>query len=118
MVVDEIGQTQGIITMNDILEALVSDVSELYADEYKIVERADGSWLVDGHYPFYDFLVYFGLADIAGDYSNFSTVAGLVLNQLSHIPAAGDTLTWMDFEIEVIDMDGARIDKIMLKKLG
>jgi putative hemolysin len=117
VVVDEIGQTQGIITMNDILEALVSDVSELYADEYKIVERADGSWLVDGHYPFYDFLVFFGLADIAGEYNNFTTVAGLILNQLSHIPTAGDTLIWLDFEIEVIDMDGARIDKILLKKL-
>jgi putative hemolysin len=118
VVVDEIGQTQGLITMNDILEALVADVSELYADEYKIVERADGSWLVDGHYPFYDFLVYFGLAEIAGDYGDFTTVAGLILNQLSHIPTAGDTLIWLDFEIEVIDMDGARIDKILLKKLG
>ncbi len=116
VVTDEFGLTQGILTMNDILEALIGNVSELYADEYKILLRDDGTWLVDAHYPFYDFLAYFDLSDIAPDY-NVNTVAGLVLHQLSHIPATGDKLRWLDFEIEVMDMDGARIDKILLTKL-
>lgn len=117
VVADEYGITQGIITMNDILEALVGNVSEMYADEYKIITREDGSWLVDGHYPFYDFLVYFDLADIVTEY-NFNTVAGLVLHELGHMPETGNTLLWLNYQIEVIDMDGVRIDKVLLKKTG
>lgn len=117
VVTDEFGLTQGIITMNDILEALVADVSELYADEYKIHQREDGSWLVDGHYPLYDFLAYFDLTDVATGY-NFNTVAGLVLHELGHIPEAGAKVKWLNYEIEVIDMDGVRIDMILIKKLN
>lgn len=115
IVTDEYGTIQGVITMNDILESLVGDVSEFYHDEFQLVQREDGSWLVDGQYPFYDFLNNFELEDLAPEYVN-NTVAGLILHQLNSIPKEGDKMTWLNFEFEVLDMDGARIDKILVKR--
>jgi len=102
--------------MNDILESLVGDVSEFYHDEFQLVQREDGSWLVDGQYPFYDFLNHFELEELAPEYVN-NTVAGLILHQLNSIPKEGDKMSWLNFEFEVLDMDGARIDKILVKKI-
>jgi putative hemolysin len=64
LVVDEHGVFQGIITLNDILEALVGDASDFYEEEFQLVAREDGSWLVDGHYSLHDFLTYFDMDDI------------------------------------------------------
>jgi putative hemolysin len=116
IVTDEYGTVQGIVTMNDILESLVGDVSEFYHDEFQMTQRDDGSYLVDGQYPFYDFLNHFELEELAPEYVN-NTVAGLILHQLNSIPKAGDKMTWLNFEFEVVDMDGARIDKIIVRQL-
>jgi len=115
IVTDEFGLLQGILTINDILEALVGDVSDFHTEDYTIVNREDGSWLIDGNYPFYDFLSFLELTEIAPEY-DINTVAGLVLHHLNNIPTVGEKITWLNYEIEVIDMDGARIDKILLKK--
>jgi putative hemolysin len=116
IVTDEYGTVQGIVTMNDILESLVGDVSEFYHDEFQMTQREDGSYLVDGQYPFYDFLNHFELEELAPEYVN-NTVAGLILHQLNSIPKAGDKMSWLNFEFEVVDMDGARIDKIIVRQL-
>jgi putative hemolysin len=113
LVMDEFGQLQGIVTMNDLLEALVGDVSEFYESEFSFVQRADGSWIIDGQYPLTEFLQKFDLGDLIEDYP-FNTISGLILDQLRRIPATGDTLLWRNFEIEILDMDGARIDKVLL----
>jgi len=113
IVMDEFGQMQGLVTMNDLLEALVGDVSEFYGNEFVFTQRADGSWLIDGQYPLSDFLRKLDLDDLSEDYP-FNTISGLILHQLRRIPAAGDTLSWLNFEIEILDMDGARIDKVLL----
>ena len=113
IVIDEFGQMQGIVTMNDLLEALVGDVSEFYESEFSFFQRADGSWIIDGQYPLTEFLEKFDLADLVEDYP-FNTISGLILHQLRRIPATGDTLLWRNFEIEILDMDGARIDKVLL----
>jgi putative hemolysin len=113
IVMDEFGQMQGIITMNDLLEALVGDVSEFYESEFSFVQRADGSWIIDGQYPLTEFLEKFDLEDLIEDYP-FNTISGLILHQIRRIPATGDTLLWRNFEIEILDMDGARIDKVLL----
>src|SRR5690606_32167188 len=112
IVVDEFGQMQGLVTMNDLLEALVGDVSDFYGSEFTFVQRADGSWLIDGQYPFPDFLRQFDLEDVVEEHS-FNTVSGLILHEIRRIPVAGDTLHWLNFKIEIVDMDGARIDKIL-----
>lgn len=116
IVTDEYGTIQGFVTINDILESLVGDVSEFYQDDFQLTQRNDGSWLVDGHYPFYDFLEKFDLEELAPEYVN-NTVAGLILYQLNSIPKEGDKMTWLNFEFEVVDMDGARIDKVLVRKI-
>jgi len=115
IITDEYGQVQGMVTMNDLLEALVGGADDFYENEFSFEEREDGSWLIDGHYPFADFLHYFGLDDLSPDFE-FNTLGGLLLHQLKHIPRTGEKIKWKDFEIEVIDMDGAKIDKVLVKK--
>ncbi len=117
IVTDEFGITQGIITMNDILEALVGNADDFSTEEYRIDTRTDGSLLVDGAYPFYDFLTYLDLSALANDYT-FNTVAGLFLHEHKQIPQPGDKIQWLNYNIEVVDMDGARIDKVIVKKNG
>jgi putative hemolysin len=116
LVSDEYGVFQGIITLNDILEALVGDASDFYKDDFKLVEREDGTWLVDGHYSLHDFLTYFELDELINDYE-VTTVSGLIMTELSHIPKEGEILIWQKFELEVLDMDGVKIDKVMVKAI-
>lgn len=116
LVTDEYGIFQGIITLNDILEALVGDASEFYADDFKLVTREDGTWLVDGHYSLHDFLTYFDLDHLLSDYE-VTTVSGLIMTEMGKIPKQGDKLIWNKYELEVIDMDGVKIDKVMVKAL-
>ena len=113
---DEYGIFQGIITLNDILEALVGNASDFYKDDFKLIEREDGTWMVDGHYSLHDFLTYFELDDLINDYE-VTTVSGLIMTELSHIPKEGEKLIWQKFVLEVIDMDGVKIDKVMVKAL-
>ncbi len=113
---DEYGVFQGVITLNDILEALVGDAAEFYKEDFQLVAREDGTWLVDGHYSLHDFLTYFDLDDLISDYE-VTTVSGLIMTELSRIPKQGEKLVWQKFELEVIDMDGVKIDKVMVKSL-
>ena len=113
---DEYGDFQGIITLNDILEALVGDASDFYKDDFKLLEREDGSWLVDGHYSLHDFLTYFELDELINDYE-VTTVSGLIMTELSRIPKEGEKLFWQKYELEVIDMDGVKIDKVIVKSI-
>lgn len=113
---DEYGVFQGIITLNDILEALVGDASDFYKEDFQLVAREDGTWLVDGHYSLHDFLTYFELDELINDYE-VTTVSGLIMTELSYIPKQGEKLIWNQFELEVIDMDGVKIDKVMVKSL-
>ena len=111
IVCDEFGVTQGIVTLHDIFEALVGSIPE-EREEPDIVHREDGSCLIDGQCPFYDFLVCYGLEDV---YPNnlYNTLSGLILDELGHIPQTGEKLRWNTFTFEIVDMDGARIDKIL-----
>jgi putative hemolysin len=111
---DEYGIFQGIITLNDILEALVGDAADFNNDDYQLIERDDGTWLVDGHYSLHDFLTYFELDELTNDYE-VTTVSGLIMTELSRIPKQGEKLFWQKYELEVIDMDGVKIDKVMVK---
>ena len=115
LISDEYGITKGIITLNDVLEALVGNASELYKDEHALEEREDGSYLIDGQYPFHDFLLYFEMEDLVTNYE-FNTISGLILEILQRIPSEGEKIKWREFEFEIVDLDGARIDKIIIKQ--
>jgi putative hemolysin len=113
-IVDEYGSVEGMMTLNDILEAIVGDMAPTYEDDYEIMEREDGSYLTDAQIPFYDFLSRFDKTEyISEAEQNFNTLAGFILHQLQSIPKAGDKLQWKGFDFEIIDMDGNRIDKVL-----
>lgn len=115
LVCDEFGTVNGIVTLKDILEALVGTILDPH-EEPEIVQRQDGSCLVDGQCSFYNFLTYFKRADLYSKY-DYNTVSGLILEILGHIPKTGEQLEWHGFSFEIVDMDGARIDKILIKQL-
>lgn len=113
---DEFGTFQGVITLKDILEGLVGTINEEESDP-DIVPREDGeSWLVDGQSKFYEFLTYFEREDLYPHTQKFNTVAGFLIEQMKKVPSAGESMEWGDFRFEIIDMDGARIDKVLVSK--
>ena len=115
-IVDEYGSIQGMITLNDILQAIIGDVPQPDdVEDYEIMKRDDGSYLIDAQIPFYDFLRFFKKADWHNeDEQEFDTLAGCILHELERIPQTGDKLKWKDFTFEIIDMDNHRIDKILV----
>lgn len=115
-VTDEYGVFQGIITLNDILEALVGEASDFDEDEYQLVSREDGTWLVDGLYSLHDFLTYFDMDELTNDY-DVTTVSGLIMTEMGKIPTQGEKLIWNKLELEIIDMDGVKIDKVLVKSI-
>lgn len=114
-IVDEYGSVLGLITLNDILEAIVGDIPQPDIEDYEITKRSDGSYLVDGQIPFYDFLTHFEKTEWMNEgEQEFDTLAGFILHELEHIPKPGETFEWNGFKFEIIDMDGHRIDKVLV----
>jgi putative hemolysin len=117
IVVDEYGSTAGIVTMDDVVDALVGDVSETDQDEYQITQRNENSWLVDGQYSIIEFVRYFDL-NIEEEYNGkFTTVAGLIIYTQNKLPNVGEKFIFDNYELEIVDKDGQRIDKIMVTKI-
>ena len=115
LVYDEYGNFQGVVTLRDILDGLIGNVSHGDAGPI-IVKRADREeWLVDGQCRLYDFLEYFGREDLYKP-SGYSTIGGLILETMRRVPVEGDIITWNCFRLEVVDMDRARIDKIAVSR--
>lgn len=114
LVCDEFGTVKGVVTLKDILEALVGTILDPQ-EEPEIIQRQDGSCLVDGQCSFYNFLTYFKMSDLYNKY-DYNTISGLLLDKLGHIPKTGEIVKWKGFSLEIVDMDSARIDKILVKK--
>lgn len=114
-IVDEYGSIEGLITLNDILEAIVGDIPQTDEEDYEITERADGSFLIDAQIPFYDFLHKVEKTEWMNDEEHdFDTLAGFILHEMKEIPKTGDKLSWRGFEFEIVDMDKHRIDKVLV----
>lgn len=114
-VVDEYGSLLGLITLNDILEAIVGDIPQPDISDYEIKKREDGSFLVDAQIPFYDFLTRFEKTEWMNEgEQEFDTLAGFILHELERIPQTGDKMEWRDFKFEILDMDAQRIDKVLV----
>lgn len=116
IITDEYGHVNGIVTMYDILTALVGYSSDFNDGETGLLLREDGTWLVDGQYSFGDFLHQFDIP-LSEDH-HFYTISGLILHVLKEIPKEGDKITWNHFELEVLDMDGRKIDKVLVKRVS
>ena len=115
-IADEYGSILGMITLTDIMEAIIGDMPQPDIPDYEIKKRDDGSFLIDGQIPFYDFLSYFEKADWLNEGEHdFDTLAGFILHELERIPKSGDKMEWKGFQIEIVDMDFHRIDKVLVK---
>jgi putative hemolysin len=118
LVTDEFGSIQGLITHNDILEAVVGALpAPGKGAEPSAVRRSDGSWLVDGLMDIETFKALFDLENIElpdEELSIYQTLGGLAMHQIDAIPTVGQTFTWQDFRFEIMDMDGRRVDKVLV----
>lgn len=119
IIIDEYGAVEGLVTTNDILEAIVGDIltasaqSEIYA-----VQREDGSWLLDGMLPLDEFKEIFRIQELPGENQGvYQTLAGFILTHLGRIPSVADHFEWRGLRFEVVDMDGKRIDKVLIAPL-
>lgn len=116
--VDEYGVVQGLMTLNDILQALVGEVP--VADEPvrpEIIRREDGSWLVDGMLPSDQVKELLGTHQLPGEgRTNFQTLGGMIMGYLGRIPLPADHFEWQNWRFEVVDMDGKRVDKVLIAK--
>ncbi|MBE9136102.1 HlyC/CorC family transporter [Nodosilinea sp. LEGE 07088] len=118
MVLDEYGGVEGLVTVNDVVEAIVGDLPSLGDDdEPMLVKREDGSWLLDGLLPIDDLKALLNREQLAEDDDSYQTLAGFMIHQMGRIPTAGDFIEWEGLRFEVVDMDGRRVDKVLLNNL-
>lgn len=110
LVLDEYGGLEGLVTIQDILEQIVGDI-----EEEEVVQRKDGSYLLDGMMGVDDFKELFDLDALPGEHDSFETLAGFILLKIGSIPKQGDSLQWNNLNFEIIDMDGNRVDKVLVK---
>jgi putative hemolysin len=116
VVVDEYGSVQGVLTQSDLFESIIAehDVPD-EENETSIVQRDENSYLIDALLPFEEFLQYFEIAEVSPeDRTGFHSLAGFILHLSKQIPSTGDRFAWKNYDFEVVDMDGNRIDKIMV----
>jgi putative hemolysin len=116
LVVDEYGVIQGLVTINDILEAIIGEITRLDQEELpQNIQREDGSWLLDGTLLIEDFRDLFDVEELPGEkQGNYHTLGGFVITYLGKIPKAADYFEWQGLRFEVMDMDGNRVDKILV----
>jgi len=120
LVTDEYGGIEGLVTLNDLMEAIVGDLpSAEDEEEPQVVERADGSWLLDGALDISDFKELVNRRELPDEASgSFHTLGGFVMHYLQHIPRTGESFVWSGLKLEVMDMDGKRVDKMLVSPLG
>jgi len=120
LVVDEYGVVQGLVTLNDILEAIVGDIPSIDdLAEPQVVQREDGSWLLDGMLPVEEFLQLFEIEELPEEESgNYQTLGGFMISHLERIPSPADYFEWHGLRFEVMDMDGNRVDKVLVMPMS
>lgn len=118
MVLDEYGGVEGLVTLNDVVEAIVGDLPSIEdANDPMMVQREDGSWLLDGLLPVDDLKELLNRKQLSEDEDNYHTLAGFMIRHMGRIPTAGDFFEWQGLRFEVVDMDGRRVDKVLLENL-
>jgi putative hemolysin len=119
IVVDEYGSTKGIVTLHDLIEALVGDLpDENEKEELSIRKRDENSYLIDGRTLIFELNQYFQHEIIEDNISHYTTISGFILSKLQSMPNTGDKVSFDNFIVEIIDMDGVRIDKVLLTKFA
>ena len=116
-VVDEYGTFQGIITLQDLIEGIVGDMPESDEEETEIVEREDGSYLVNGNIGIRDLNSFFDDVIIDLDDDEYVTLAGFIIYHMEYIPEVAEKFNYNGFSFEIVDKDAYRIDKVLMEKL-
>ena len=117
-VIDEFGGIQGLVTMTDFLEAIVGGFPDV-KEEPEIVQREDGSWLLDGMLPIIEFKALFEISELPDEHDNlYETLGGFMMTTLGRIPRVGDIFEWANLRFEVVDMDRLRVDKVLVTPLN
>jgi putative hemolysin len=118
IVLNEYGGTEGMVTLEDVVEEIVGEMRDEHRrhEEQKFVQRDEGSWLIDGAVSIPDLIDRLELVGENSEGRGFSTLAGLILDRLGHIPSIGDTADWNGLRLEVVDMDGQRIDRVLVTR--
>jgi putative hemolysin len=119
IVLNEYGGTEGLVTLEDVVEEIVGEIRDEHRrhEDQKFVQRDENSWSVDGSLSIADLIDRLRLAsDDSWEGRGFSTIAGLILDQLGHIPSIGDAVDWNGVRLEVVDMDGQRIDRVLVTR--
>ena len=113
VVVDEYGAVQGIVTRTDLLEAVAGDLPDVeFESDPKVTRREDGALLIEGSMPISSVVKLLGLRD--RPQGDFVTLAGFALHQLRHVPQPAEQFTWHGWRFRVVDMEGSRIDKMLV----
>ncbi|HZZ72199.1 MAG TPA: hemolysin family protein, partial [Pirellulales bacterium] len=121
VVLDEFGGTEGLVTLEDVVEELVGEIRDENRpeDEQTFVERPDGSWLIDGQISIEELCERLAIEDAENDGPRrFRTVAGLILTEVGDIPRVGREIEWQGLRLEVVDMDGSRIDRVLATRIN
>jgi putative hemolysin len=114
LVVDEYGDLEGLVTLTDILEALVGDIPGAGEADQRVVRRDDGSWLIDGMLGLDELKQVLGLAHLPGEDADFHTLGGYLMAQLNRVPMVADRITAGNYRFEIVDMDGRRVDRVLV----
>lgn len=117
IIIDEYGSTKGILTMDDVVDALIGDASEIDHQEFMVTQRDENSWLVDGQFSLVDFAKDFDLEFPMEIHQKYTTVAGLFLYYCREIPAVGETIEIGNYQFEVVEKDNYRIDEILVTRI-
>lgn len=117
-VVDEYGEIQGLITLQDVMEAITGEFTAPSDDDAWLVRRDDGSWLIDGLTPVHELKDRLALRELPEeDRGRYNTLAGMVMLLLGRLPRTADTVEWEGWRFEVVDLDGKRVDKVLASRL-
>jgi putative hemolysin len=118
LVVDEYGEIQGVVTSQDLFEAIAGEFKPRRTEDAWAVQRADGSWLLDGLIPIPELKdrLNFGAAP-EEELGRYNTLSGMVMLLLGRVPATGDVVEWQGWRFEIVDMDKHRIDKVLASRL-
>ncbi|MGB4235579.1 MAG: hemolysin family protein [Methanoregulaceae archaeon] len=116
LAIDEFGVITGIITVHDIMKAIIGDIGiSGISHDRELIRRENGSFLVDGLYPLDEVKDFIGISMLPGEQEGlYHTLAGFVMTELGRIPDTGDVVEWNNYRFEVVDMDGNRVDKILV----
>jgi putative hemolysin len=119
LVVNEYGEIEGLVTLQDVLEAVTGEFAPSNADDAWAVQRDDGSWLLDGAIPIPEMKDRLELKAVPEEEkNNYHTISGMLLLLMGRIPSTGNHVDWEGWRFEVVDMDGKRIDKVLVSPLA